>query len=137
MGLLDGVMNALGGQGGIAGDIEAIAGHFGGAGVQTIVAQFEQGGLGTVVQSWISNGANLPVSQDQIQAVLGSDAVTKMSAALGIDPSQLSNALPEVISHLTPNGQLPAGGIGDELGQALSSGSLGNLLSGFMKPANS
>ncbi|HVZ30047.1 MAG TPA: YidB family protein [Asticcacaulis sp.] len=136
MGLLDGVINALGGQSGIAGDIEAIAGHFGGAGVQTIVTQFEQGGMGTVIQSWISSGVNLPISQDQLQAVLGSDAVTKMSAALGIDPSQLSNALPEVINHLTPNGQLPAGGIGDELTQALSSGSLGNILSGFMKPAN-
>lgn len=136
MGLFDGVMNALGGESGITGNIEALAGHFGGAGVQTIVTQFEQGGMSTVIQSWISNGANLPISQDQLHAVLGSEAVTKMSAALGIDPSQLSTALPDVISHLTPNGQLPAGGIGEELTQALNSGSLGNLLSGFMKPAN-
>lgn len=135
MGLLDSVIGALGGQNAIAGDIEAIAGHFGGSGIQTIVTQFEQGGMGTVVQSWISSGANLPVSADQLQAILGSDTVTKMSAALGIDPSQLSNALPQVISHLTPNGQLPAGGIGNELAQALNSGALSNILSGFTKPA--
>lgn len=134
MGLLDGVIGALGGQNGINADIEALAGHFGGEGLQTIVTQFEQGGMGTVVQSWISSGANLPVSAEQIQSVLGSDAVTKLSASLGIDPSQISTALPALIDHLTPGGQVPAGGVGDILSQAVSSGSLGNLLSGFLKP---
>ena len=134
MGLLDGMMNALGGQAGVAADLEGLAGHFGGSGMQTIVTSFEQGGLGAAVQSWVSTGANLPVTSDQLHAILGSDMVTKLSSSLGIDPSQLATALPGVIDHLTPGGQLPAGGVGDVLTQAISSGSLGNMLGGLLGP---
>ncbi len=132
MGLLDGMMNALGGQSAVTSDIEALAGHFGGTGLQTTITSFEQGGMGSAVQSWIATGANMPISSDQLHAVLGSDAVTKMSAALGIDPTQLATALPAVIDHLTPNGQMSTGNAGDILSQAISSGSLGNMLGGLL-----
>lgn len=131
MGLLDGVMDAMGGKG--AADIEALAGQFGGPGIQAIVSQFEQGGLGAVAQSWISSGANLPISTEQLQAVLGSEAVTKLAGSLGIDPAQVADALPGLVDHLTPNGQLPTGGVGGLLSQAMESGSLGDMLGGLLK----
>ncbi len=126
MGLLDGVFGALGGQSAVTSDIEGLVGHFGGTGLESIVTQFERGGLGNVVQSWVASGANLPVSADQLHAVLGSDMVTRLSQSLGIDPSHLAEALPQVINHLTPNGQIPSGG--------LDSAAIGNILSGFLKP---
>src|SRR5262249_39241463 len=41
-------------------------------GLGGVVQAFEAKGLGNVVSSWISTGANLPISADQIRQVLGS-----------------------------------------------------------------
>ncbi|HSC81950.1 MAG TPA: YidB family protein [Chitinolyticbacter sp.] len=97
-------------------------------GVAGLVEKFQQGGLGELVQSWVGTGGNLPVSADQIQSVLGSDAVTQIAGKLGIDPQQASDLvaqhLPGIVDQLTPNGELPQG---DVLSQGL--GALGKLFS--------
>jgi len=111
MGLFDELAGALENQGGGA-DPAALSSLLGGNGLQSIVGTFEQGGVGHIVQSWISSGANLPVSQDQLESVLGSSQVQQMASAMGIDPSTLSSALPELIHQLTPDGQIPQGGAG-------------------------
>jgi uncharacterized protein YidB (DUF937 family) len=133
MSLLNDFINAAGGGGGIAADLEQLTGHLGNGGLQAMLGQFEQGGLGQVAQSWIGNGANLPVSTEQLQAVLGSEKVTALAQSLGIDTSQVAAALPGLVDHLTPGGQLPLGNIEDMLGQAVNSGALGNLLGGLFK----
>jgi uncharacterized protein YidB (DUF937 family) len=142
MGLLDGLLgsvlgnvmgaqqNSAGGLGSlinVAGSLLANDGDHGGLG--GLVGKFEQAGLGHVVSSWIGNGQNLPISADQLQSVLGSDAVSGIAAKLGVNPSdalgQLSTMLPGIINHLTPNGQAPAGGLGN-MGDL--AGMLGGLL---------
>ncbi len=130
MGFLDEVEGAFGGQNGV--DQGALTSVLGNGGLESLVGNFEQGGLGHIAQSWISNGGNLPVSEDQLEAVLGSDQVQQLSSAMGIDPSNLSSALPELIHHLTPDGQIPEGGIEGMIGQAVNSGSLQNVLSSFL-----
>jgi uncharacterized protein YidB (DUF937 family) len=85
-------------------------------GLAGLVQNFEQKGLGNVVQSWVSNGQNLPISADQISHVLGSDAVKNLAAKAGISPdqagSQLASLLPGLIDKLTPNGHTgDAGGL--------------------------
>ncbi len=135
MSLLGGVIDALGGQGGAMHNLEELAGHFGDGGLQNIVSKFEQGGMGDVVQSWIGSGGNLPVSADQLEQILGSEQVAKVAGALGIDTTHLADALPGLINHLTPNGQLPSGGITDILTQAVGSGGFGDLIGGFLKKA--
>ncbi len=86
-------------------------------GLGGLVAKFQHAGLGDVVGSWISSGQNLPVSGDQLSGVLGSDAISDLAQKLGVSPdaaaSQLSNILPGLIDKLTPQGQAPAGGLGD------------------------
>jgi uncharacterized protein YidB (DUF937 family) len=131
MSLLNDMLGAASGPGGF--DIEKLAGHLGDGGLEGIVAKFQQGGMGEVVQSWVGTGGNLPISADQIQSVLGSEQVAGLTKAMGIDSSQLAHALPGLIDHLTPGGQLPQGGIGDILGQAMNSGGLGNMLGGLFK----
>lgn len=83
-------------------------------GLSGLVEKFQNGGLAEAVQSWVSNGENLPVSAEQIQSVLGSDAVRSVAEKLGIDPvaaaSQISEYLPQLINQLTPNGEVPEGG---------------------------
>jgi len=122
----------LGGLGGGKLDLEGLASQFGGEGLGGIVAQLEKGGLGEAVQSWVSTGGNLPVSAEQIQAVLGNDTVAKLAGSLGIDPSQIADALPGLVDKLTPNGQLP-GNVQDALSGILGNGDVGKLLGGLFK----
>ena len=132
MGFLDEIEGAFEGQGGQGSvDQNALTSMLGNGGLESLVSNFEQGGIGHIAQSWISGGGNLPISQDQLEAVLGSSQVQQLSSAMGIDPSNLSSALPELIHHLTPNGQIPEGGVEGMIGQAVNSGQLQNVLSSF------
>jgi uncharacterized protein YidB (DUF937 family) len=108
MGLLDGIIGGIVGaevNSLVTGVIER---H---GGVQGLVAQFENSGLGHVAQSWVGNGANLPVTAEQLHQVLGSDAVTQMSQKFGINSQELlqrlAAALPQAVDKMTPNGALP------------------------------
>jgi len=100
-------------------------------GLAGVLQQLQAGGLGDQVQSWISNGANQPVSGDQISSALGGAGglLAQLAQQAGVSHAeagqQLSQLLPEIVNHLTPNGQLPAGGAGglDEI-----AGMLGGLL---------
>ncbi len=80
-------------------------------GVQGIVAQLEQQGLGGTVRSWIGTGANQPISPDQIHQVFGSDMVKELAAKVGLSPdvlaAKLSQVLPQAIDKLTPAGAVP------------------------------
>ena len=131
MSLLNDMLGAASGPGGF--DIEKLASHLGEGGLEGIVAKFQQGGMGEVVQSWVGTGSNLPISADQIQSVLGSEQVAGLTKAMGIDSSQLAHALPGLIDHLTPGGQMPQGGIGDILGQAMGKGGFGDIIGGLLK----
>ncbi|HTS54992.1 MAG TPA: YidB family protein [Burkholderiales bacterium] len=114
MGLLDQITGALGQQAGGSGQanqlmqmaVSLINSHPGG--LQGLVQQFTQAGLGQQAQSWVSTGQNLPVSAEQITQVLGSGKLQEIAAQLGIGhadaASGLANALPHVVDHLTPSG---------------------------------
>ena len=85
-------------------------------GLSGLVQGFEQKGMGGLVQSWVSNGPNPPVSADQVTSVVGSDALKNLAAKAGISPdqagSQLASLLPGLIDKLTPNGHIgDAGGL--------------------------
>lgn len=125
MSLLDNLMGALGGQGDLAETVKSL-GVTGGVG--GLVDAFQKGGLSEVAQSWVSSGQNLPVSPEQIQAVLGSGVVGQFAEKLGVDPqtaaAKLSEILPGLVNKLTPGGKLPDEGLG---------GAVGDLLGGFLK----
>ncbi|MGB6307193.1 MAG: YidB family protein [Steroidobacteraceae bacterium] len=77
-------------------------------GVQGIVSQLEQQGLGGTVRSWVGTGANQPISADQIHQAFGSDTVKQLAAKVGMSPedlaAKLSQILPQAIDKLTPGG---------------------------------
>jgi len=114
MGLLDGILGGGSGSDPMAAIGGLLQGHDGGLG--GLVGAFEKAGLGQAAQSWVSSGANLPISAEQIQAVLGSGPVAQFAEKLGIDPQQaagqLAQLLPQVVDHLTPNGAVPSGALG-------------------------
>jgi uncharacterized protein YidB (DUF937 family) len=88
-------------------------------GLGGLLQSFQQGGLGHVFQSWIGTGQNLPISPDQLHGTVGSDWISKIAQATGLPQAQveqhLSSLLPQMIDHLTPNGQMPQGDIGSQL----------------------
>jgi uncharacterized protein YidB (DUF937 family) len=89
-----------------------------GGGLQGLVGQFEQQGLGHVVSSWIGNGENLAISPDQVQAVLGEPHIAAVAAKLGLSPAdvtnQLAGLLPHAINSVTPAGAVPQGNLLDD-----------------------
>ena len=84
-------------------------------GIQGLINRFREQGLGEEVSSWIGTGQNLPISGDQIRAVLGNEQVQAIAQKLGLSSSDAANglasALPEAIDKLTPNGELPEGSL--------------------------
>jgi len=80
-------------------------------GVQGIVAQLEQQGLGGTVRSWVGTGPNQPITADQIHQAFGSDTVKQLAARIGMTPedlaAKLSAGLPQAIDKLTPGGVTP------------------------------
>jgi len=117
MGLFDGLTNMFtsamsgGNTGQVADDVMGVLQQHGINGVSGLVSQFEQTGLGAHVASWVGDGENLPITPDQVQAALGSPAIESIAAKFGIDPSQasamISQHLPAIVNHLTPDGQVP------------------------------
>lgn len=135
MGLLDSVMGAVAGQlqqqGGLThvlGGLLANNSELGG--LSGLTDKFNQAGLGHVISSWIGHGENLPISADQIASVLGNGTLENIASQLGLDPSQasnqLSNLLPGLIDKLTPHGAAPAGGLGN-------AGDLVGMLGGLLQ----
>ncbi len=80
-------------------------------GVSGLEQQFQQKGLGGTIGSWIGNGTNSGISGEQIVDVLGKDKITAIAAKAGLSEAQVaagvSQLLPLVVNHLTPNGTVP------------------------------
>jgi uncharacterized protein YidB (DUF937 family) len=102
----------------------------GGSGLAGLLGQFQQAGLGHVADSWVGKGANLPVSGDQLQQILGSGQIGQIAQQLGLSngeaSGQLASLLPSLIDQLTPHGTAPQGGLGD-------SDAMMKMLQGFMQ----
>ncbi len=118
MGLLDGLAGSLLGEGeggGMHPQLLAAAAQMflgqGGGGLQGLLSMFQQKGLGDVAQSWVSTGANLPISAEQIMGVLGHGNIQQLASQSGLSVEdvgqQLSQHLPGLVDKVTPDGQLP------------------------------
>lgn len=87
-------------------------------GLQGLVGMLQQHGLGSAAQSWVSTGANQPVSGSQLGVALnsgGMDSLLQEAAGkLGVDQNlllgKLSQVLPIAVNHLTPDGTVPPAG---------------------------
>jgi uncharacterized protein YidB (DUF937 family) len=111
---------------------EMITNHSSGNGLAGLVQQFAGAGLGAQASSWVSTGPNIPVTGDQMHQALGADQIAALAQKSGLPPGQLSDllaqVLPQVINHVTPNGEVPQGaGLQSALGGLLQSGLLRGL----------
>ncbi len=108
MGLFDGLLGGIVGAE-MATVVNSLIQQHGG--VQGLVNQLEQQGLGGVARSWVSTGANQTISPTQISQVFGSGMLGQLAAKTGMNPQELaqklSQALPTAIDKLTPDGNIP------------------------------
>ena len=148
MGLLDGLIgNVLGSMlsgnqtqnpldsvlGGLAGRNQAQGGNLllqvvlsllqQNGGLEGVLGRFRQGGLGQQADSWVGTGQNMNISRDQLQQIFGASTISDLASQLGMPEDQagstMAQLLPEVINHLTPQGQVPENG-DEEIAQGLS-----------------
>lgn len=103
--------------GGLAGVLRTI---FGGGsvpgpvlrrGVDNTVQDFERSGHGEIARSWVGRGQNRAIAPEKLEAALGEDGIRDLMQQTGMEREELlatlSEHLPRVIDHLTPEGRLP------------------------------
>jgi len=120
------VKGALGSSAGdpsglVAGVLDTIQSK-GSGGLGSLVQDFQDKGLGSVVSSWVGTGPNQPITAAQVESVLGTDRVRTIAGKLGVPPGTvttgLAMVLPHVIDKLTPEGRVPAAGVPNTRGIA-------------------
>jgi len=100
-------------QGAGAGGLGALlAGGAGGGVLGDLLRQFDQSGAGDTARSWVAQGENAPVTPSEIDRAFGPDVINQLADQVGLDRKELlqglSEALPDVINQLTPDGRLPS-----------------------------
>jgi uncharacterized protein YidB (DUF937 family) len=105
-GLGDLLKGGLGGllAGGAAGSVLS-------GGLGDLLNQLQQGGHGEAANTWVGKGENKAIAPGDLANALGADQIESLSAQSGLSRddllSGLSQYLPKVIDHLTPDGRLP------------------------------
>lgn len=123
MGLLDGLLGSV--MGGMMGGGQGAQGAQGGnqmiqmalqmlqqnGGIEGLLAKFQQAGMGQQAQSWIGTGQNMPISADALSQIFGQGQLGKIAQQMGVSHEQaadgLAQALPDVVDHMTPGGEIP------------------------------
>jgi uncharacterized protein YidB (DUF937 family) len=109
------------GSGGGLGDIlkGPLGGVLGGAAAGSVISgglgdllkQLQQGGHGETANSWVGGGPNKAISPGDLASALGADQIDSLASQSGMSRDDLLNGLsqylPKVIDHLTPDGRLP------------------------------
>lgn len=104
-----------GSLGGLLGGLLAggAAGSVLSGGLGDVLKQLQQSGQGDTANSWVSQGPNKQISPGDLANALGADQISHMMSQSGLSREELlsglSQQLPEVINHLTPDGRLPSG----------------------------
>lgn len=109
-------------------------------GIDGLVAKLREAGLGDQVDSWIGTGTNQPIDAQQLKTALGDDGAQRVAGATGLDLAallpMLAAFLPQIIDMLTPDGNVPAGGLNGATGSG-GLPDLGGLLGGVLGGAGS
>jgi len=122
-GLSDVLGQVLGGGGrGGAGGVGDILGQVLGGGRQGggqggmgglggLLEQLQRTGYGEQANSWVGPGQNLPISPEAMEQIFGRDGVAAIARHAGVSETDasrgLSQLLPEVVDHVTPDGKVP------------------------------
>jgi uncharacterized protein YidB (DUF937 family) len=102
-----------GGLGGLLGGVLAggAAGSVLSGGLGDLLKQLQQNGHGDAANSWVSPGPNKQIAPGDLASALGADQISSLMSQSGLSRDDLLNGLsqhlPDVVNHLTPDGRLP------------------------------
>ncbi len=72
---------------------------------------FRKTGLGDTAQSWVSSGANTPLSYEQLESALGEETLKNISGQVGLEYKKTVFAsafmIPHIVDQLTSEGVVP------------------------------
>ena len=105
--------------------IPVVTGMLAGGGLSKIMSGMQSAGLEDKAKSWISKGENQPISADEVKQVVPAEKIAEVAQKTGVShedaASLIAQALPAVVSHVTPDGHVPdAGSIEQTLGKLVS-----------------
>jgi uncharacterized protein YidB (DUF937 family) len=117
-GSLGGSLGGLGGslgnvlKGGLGGVLAGgAAGSVLSGGLGDLLNQLQQNGHGETANSWVGQGPNKQISPGDLANALGADQITHLMSQSGLSRDDLLNGLsqqlPDVVNHMTPDGRLP------------------------------
>src|SRR5262245_33780923 len=100
-----------GGMGDILGQVLGGGGQGGMGGLGGLLEQLQRTGCGDQANSWVGTGQNLPISPEAMEQIFGRDGVAAIARHAGVSEADasrgLSELLPEVVDHVTPEGKVP------------------------------
>ena len=101
---LAGILRTIFGGGSVPGSVLS-------RGVGNTVQDLERSGHGEIARSWVGRGPNRSITAQKLEAALGEDGIRDLMEQTGMEREELLGALsehlPRVIDHLTPEGRLP------------------------------
>ena len=108
-------------KGGTTGQASAPRGNGAGApspdggalgGLGGLLEKLQSAGHDDTVKSWLGSGRNQPIEPGQLRSALGEKTVSDIAQQAGVSEQdfvkQLSQALPQFVDKLTPNGHVPS-----------------------------
>lgn len=114
MALFDSVLNGvnarfnLGDKG--ASLLNALVAEINSQGLTAFIDRFHHAGLGILADSWISSGANSPLSQGQLRDALGAENLNRLAQQADVATETavpaLAAMIPQVVDLMTPDGVL-------------------------------
>jgi len=111
MALLPIVLSMLSNRGGTGAVAAPAMGGGGVAGLGGLLQQLTQRGYGQQADSWVGTGANELLPPQAWSKVFPPEQLSAIAAQAGISEDEarqgLSHLVPEVVDHLTPQGQVP------------------------------
>ena len=91
----------------------AAAGTVLSGGLNDLLKQLQDSGHGEKANSWVGTGQNQQISPGDLANALGADQIDQLSSQSGLSRDELLNGLsqylPKVVDHLTPDGRVPSG----------------------------
>ena len=132
MGLLDSIVGSLTGGEGQQNSLSQLQAVWSWVqeqgGVEVLIQKFQQGGLGEILSSWLSNGSNQSVSHSDIQSAFSPQDLQSLADKLGTDvqgaSGTLSEVLPQLVDKISPQGEVhpeASGNAQNDLGSLVDS----------------
>jgi uncharacterized protein YidB (DUF937 family) len=123
--LLGGLLGGSGGAGGALGSLlggggggsplaallPVVTGMLAGGGLGKILGGMQAAGLDGKAKSWVGGGANEPISADEVKKVVDPRHIDEVAQKAGVSHDEaaglIAQALPAVVNHVTPAGEVP------------------------------